>query len=311
MTNSAPKRVVYTALFGGYEDLLEQPAAAASGVPFICFTDDPHLTSKSWKIRVVEPRFPADLQRSARTIKIVGHESLAGYDELLYIDNTVKLKVDPAALLDTWLRDQDFALAAHSYRRHVVDEFDIVIRQGLDDPARVLEQLTHYGADAEKALLEPPLWAAILARRATPHVAATMRLWLDHVLRYSRRDQLSIVIALASTALPFSAIDIDNRDSEWHEWPVASGRRAASPTSTALTMFPAPPIARIGHLSNELDEVTWRLNHAVKEREAEVVLLREERDAKASELAALLGSRAWRLAALVGRASSLVRCSRH
>jgi hypothetical protein len=51
-----------------------------------------------------------------------------------------------------------------------------------------------------------------------------MDLWLSHVLRYSRRDQLSLRYVLRATGLEPLVHELDNFDSEYHTWPVSSGR---------------------------------------------------------------------------------------
>ncbi|MBC7591354.1 MAG: hypothetical protein H7226_09980, partial [Salinibacterium sp.] len=61
---SAPNRAVYCALVGGYEKLLEQPAALESSIPFICLTDDPELRSATWDVRLIESEFALDRVRS-------------------------------------------------------------------------------------------------------------------------------------------------------------------------------------------------------------------------------------------------------
>jgi len=60
---------VYTALIGNYEKLNEQPVARQSGIPFICLTDDPKLSSETWRIVQVSPLFRADPVRSQRLLK--------------------------------------------------------------------------------------------------------------------------------------------------------------------------------------------------------------------------------------------------
>src|SRR5690606_12290848 len=44
------KRVVYTAIMGRYEDLVEQPMAAESDIDFVCFTDNQDVKSSTWKV---------------------------------------------------------------------------------------------------------------------------------------------------------------------------------------------------------------------------------------------------------------------
>jgi hypothetical protein len=284
------------ALFGNYEELVEQPIALTSGVPFICFTDDPSLTSETWEIRVVKGALPGDSVRSARAIKIRGHESLDGYERTLWIDNTVLLKRDPAELLDDWLAESDFALPRHSYRGTVAAEFDIVTSSGLDDLARVREQLDEYAQDALDVLGGAALWTALLARRPSKATKQTMQIWLDNVLRYSRRDQLSIGYAIASSGQSVNIVDIDNFESEWHQWPVASGRRAKGDVARATDDGTAAA-SEIARLHADIDEITLQLSKAVARRE--------------SYISWMSGSKSWRwttpLRSLMGAAQGVRR----
>lgn len=219
------RRAVYTALFGGYERLNEQPLGTISDLTFICFTDDDTLTSTTWEIRLVTPVFPLDLVRSQREIKIRGHSSLSDFAETLYIDNSVTLKVLPETLLDEWLVTADVAICQHSYRDRVVDEFDEVIALNYDEPGRVNEQLLHYAELYPDVLHQRPYWNALIARRHGVRVETAMSTWYDHVLRFSRRDQLSANVAFAISGLTVNAIPADNWDSEFHSWPAEVGRK--------------------------------------------------------------------------------------
>jgi hypothetical protein len=245
----APRRVVYTALIGEYEALNEQPTASESDIDFVCFTDNPTAVSDSWQIRLVEPRFPLDAIRSARYLKVKGPELLSDYDESLWIDNSVLLRAAPGTILDEWLATTDAAIPVHSYRTSVLGEFDTVAAQGYDDPARVYEQLIHYSSTSEKVLGEVPYWTALLARRHTPAVLETMALWFDQILRYSRRDQLSINYVVDRTNLAVTPIVIDNWSSVWHQWPILADRKW-SVTQDRLAGALRVPQADIGRLEN-------------------------------------------------------------
>lgn len=222
------KTCVYTVLLGGYDALLDQDVAVGSESSFICFTDDPELRSDTWEIVHVTPRFPQDLHRSSRVFKILGHERLASFDATLCIDASVRLRRTPESIIADWLTDDvDMALALHSYRDRVVDEFDEVVRLNYDDRARVYEQLVDYALTYPDVLDARPHWGGMLVRRQTPSVERAMRLWFDHVLRYSRRDQLSLMLALLHADLRFRSIELDNFGSEYHEWPVIGERKVA------------------------------------------------------------------------------------
>ncbi|WP_349899492.1 glycosyltransferase domain-containing protein [Parafrigoribacterium soli] len=246
---SAPKRVVYSALTGRYEKLNEQPMARDTGVDFICFTDDPELTSETWTIRQIDLRFPMDTVRSARYLKVRGTELLSEYDESLWIDNSVILQATPDALLDSWLSSADIAIPRHSYRGTVMGEFDAVVADGYDDPSRVYEQLIQYAALRPSALEEHPYWTALVARRHTTQVTHVMQLWYDHILRYSRRDQLSINFVVGALDVVVNQLDIDNMQSQWHQWPVRAEKKwdvAQDRLARALRT----PHAELGRLEN-------------------------------------------------------------
>lgn len=246
------KRAVFTALMGGYERLNEQPIAAQSDIPFICFTDDPELRSDSWDVRVVEPRFDMDSIRSARHLKLLGAALLPEASETLWIDNSVKLRTAPERILDEWLSSADIAMPVHSYRASVMGEFDAVATDGYDDPGRVYEQLIHYATVSPNTLREKPYWTALLARRSSPAVDAAMQLWHDHLLRYSRRDQLSINFVLGAIGSEVNGVEIDNMSSEWHEWPVRIDRKWSVTTDRMSSALRIPSV-ELGRLENALN----------------------------------------------------------
>lgn len=253
-------RAVYTALFGGYEELGEQPIARESDVPFLCFTDDDTVRSDTWQIVLVEPSFPLDLVRSQRDLKIRGHERLAFAEETLYIDNSVHLKQSPGVILDAWLAESDFALSVHSHRERVIDEFDEVIALGYDDAARVQEQLLHYATLYPDVLAQRPTWNGMIARRHTDAVQRSMSVWFDHVLRYSRRDQLAANVAFAISDAPLTRVSAHNNDAPSHAWPVERGRDATR--TKANTQKSGPLLAEIARQDRALASMAAELNES-------------------------------------------------
>ena len=298
-----PKRAVFTALLGGYEELLEQIVAHEDSVDYICFTDDPETTSETWQIVQVEPLFATDLVRSQRALKIRGHQRLAEYDELLYIDNSVRLKKPASVILDSWLDGADYAVSLHSYRERVIDEFDEVIALNYDDAARVQEQLFHYSEAFASVLYEHPVWNGIIARRNTPQVQATMNLWFDHVLRYSRRDQLSANVAIAASGLEIKTIEHDNFESDTHVWPVEAKRKIHMGKASRKMSGPLlAEVARLERESRELArvlEVTERLRAQLEAENRELEARRADSAQTAESLSdtlvAMQATRSWRL----------------
>jgi len=221
-------RVVYTALFGSTEILLEQEVAQSSALRFVCFTDNPSLTSSTWEIVLVEPLFAADPRASQRDIKIRGHQELEAYDEWLYLDNTVRLKVTPEVIVDEWLSGADWAAISHDAHKTLWEEFEVNLEKNKDTATRLNEQLLDYSTHYRSVLDEHPLWNGLFARRRNTEVEAFTTRWFDHVLRYSSRDQLSVLVALAQSNIRLNRIEAKVRNSRWHDWPHRVGETSAS-----------------------------------------------------------------------------------
>jgi len=220
------KRCVYTALIGDYEELNEQPVAVRSDINFVCFTDNKNLRSNTWKIVTVDPTFKKDPIRSQRVIKLSPHQYLTNYDLSLYIDNTIILSVKPEDIFAEYNEHCDFLIPSHSYRHSLLDEFMEVKQLSLDDPKRIDEQLSDYRATDGNCLSERPYWSGLLIRRHSMlEVRNVLRTWLYHVLRYTRRDQLSANYAFRQSGLRPYRLDIDNFSSWFHTWPVSHNRK--------------------------------------------------------------------------------------
>ncbi len=221
----ASRLVVYTALMGRDRELREQPVSTRSTAHFLCFTDDPDLRSDTWEPVLVRPRLPGDPVRSERYLKIVGHPELGGYDRSLWVDNAVQLKVPPETFVGSWLADAHVAAPQHTFYPSVLAEAQSSIDFGKDDHLRVFEQIAHYLETSPATLESNPHWTGLLARRRTHTVETAMALWWEHVLRYSRRDQLSFVVTMAAAGVWVGSVPLANLHSPVHAWPQGSATR--------------------------------------------------------------------------------------
>ena len=166
MDPAAPRRVVYTVLVGGYETLLDQHVAGRYDTDLIAFTDNPDAVSNTWQIRLIEPEFPLDGNRSSRRPKILTHDYLADYDESLYVDNTVLLTVDPAVIFDRLLpAEASMALFRHSFRADLGAEFETVVKTRRESAWVCDEQREHYSTLDPAVLRQVPYWGGFLLRR--------------------------------------------------------------------------------------------------------------------------------------------------
>jgi hypothetical protein len=281
---------VYTSLIGRYEALNEQPMAASSRFRFICLTDDPELASATWECRLVRPVFALDPIRSQRAFKMLPHVHLPEFGASLYIDNSIVLTSPPEEIWKLLPQGAGLAMPRHSFRATVFDEFMEVVQLGLDDPGRIFEQLNHYALTCPEVLEQPPWWSAILLREhGDQRVRQAMEFWFAHTLRYARRDQLSINLALHEAALRPVELLIDNHESWFHRWPVAHGRdRDRGPRNPLANLTPLA--ARVRVLQRRLEEAPAHSAAAVEAMRARIAMLE-------TEVAQLRGSASWRATA--------------
>jgi hypothetical protein len=216
--------VVFTTLFGNYEYLNELAITKKSSTRYICFTDDPKLKSNTWEVVVVKSPIPNSPSRSSRELKILGYKYFPEGTKSLYIDNTVKLKVDGSIILNKWLEDSDVALMHHYSRKTVKGEFYICSIYKLDDPKLIWKQYSYYRKHYNKVLKQKPFWGGMIARVSSNKTHILMETWKQQYDLFAKRDQLSINVSSVISGISVKMIKAENNSSEWHEWPIYSSR---------------------------------------------------------------------------------------
>ena len=93
-------KVIYTAIIGGYDELIE-PSFKPKGWDFICFSDRP-LKSKTWKVKDNLPLYE-DNTRTARKHKLLAHRLFPNYDFSLWIDGNINVIGDVNELFLFWI----------------------------------------------------------------------------------------------------------------------------------------------------------------------------------------------------------------
>jgi Protein of unknown function (DUF616) len=214
------KPVVYTCLFGDYEKLHEQPAALDSKIPFLCFTDRSDLHSKTWSARSIEP-LAIDPARESKRLKILPHLFLKEFNESLYIDASCILKKSPDAIFKDYLRrdPRNFVCLRHPWRDCVYEEAEEVLRSDIDSEARVREQIDHYQKCNFPQHAGLMATGFLLRRHSKEDVKRFGEMWFSHVLRYSKRDQLSFNFTAWRTRLAFTALNLDLTANQIFSWP--------------------------------------------------------------------------------------------
>lgn len=223
------KICVYTVSTGSYESLPDQSVSSDEGIPFICFSDKKEDNQKTWNVVNLKKIFMKDDIRDQRRVKILTNEFLKEFDISIYIDKGIILKKKPEDIIREINLESGICLPWHSHRKTLKDEFDAVKKEKLDDPNRVSEQLDHYKILFPDELNKKPLWSAIMIRdNRNKKISEAMNIWYSHVLRYSRRDQLSLSISLNMAGVSPNIMKIDNFSSHYHSWINISDRKKTS-----------------------------------------------------------------------------------
>ena len=213
-------RVVYTCMFG-HSEHFNDFHYAAYGVDFVCFTDDPELTSSFWQVRLM-PRGSLDPARHSKQIKALPHRFLPEYEQSLYIDNTVRLKVAPHDLFDGYLSSSPSPMVCfrHPWQDCIYGEAGAILELSYDDTDIVHRQMEIYRSQGYPAHHGLTKCGFILRRHNEPALARIMERWHQEVLHHSKRDQLSLDFVLWQENFRIAHLAENFTDYELLDWPV-------------------------------------------------------------------------------------------
>ncbi|MCW8059468.1 MULTISPECIES: hypothetical protein [Agrobacterium tumefaciens complex] len=221
------KIAIYTVIIGdGY---VLPPVNQDPEADYFCFTDQPNLYCNGWELIRCDPILPVDLPRSSREQKLRPHRYLQSYQRSIYVDPSVRLTAPAEEVWQYLIPDDRIVLGCfwHSFRETLSDEFDAVRAAGIEHPHILSELHDLIEARYVDALSSRPLWGGFLARRhMSPLCIEVMEQWFAFVLRYSRRDQLTM--PLAASQLKDDLIFIRKEEilhSPVHRWPIEGYKR--------------------------------------------------------------------------------------
>ncbi len=196
------KKVVYTCLVGRYDDL-KDPLFVAPDWDYLCFTDKPERKkSKIWKFVKIEERELKDKIRVSRAPKLLPHEYLQGYEYSIYIDANIqvldnKLQKRAEELIN---KKCILSIAKHPERSCVYQEALACIDLRKERPEDINRQMEEY-----RKINFPEdfgLFENNIIFREHNKLIRLSNLWWEMYNKYSRRDQLSLVVCLWELDVP-------------------------------------------------------------------------------------------------------------
>tara|TARA_R110001606_G_scaffold352614_1_gene503013 strand:- start:138 stop:815 length:678 start_codon:yes stop_codon:yes gene_type:complete len=190
------KIVVYTSIFGGYDELHENQYQM-DGVDYLCFTDS-DIKSDMWDIVKCTPIY-SDSNRNAKKYKVLPHRYLSEYDYSIWIDGNILIINDIRNLVN----NHKYQVFDHNQtvldpRNCVYKEYDAIMQLGKqnggnykDNPKLMYNQINGYlkdGYPKNNGLATNPI---ILRNHNDIEVSTLMEAWWLEIKYGSRRDQLS------------------------------------------------------------------------------------------------------------------------
>lgn len=228
------KVVIYTAIFGGYDELID-PTYKPQDADFICFTDR-DLKSDVWKVIKCTPIYQ-DMNRCAKKYKILPHRYLSNYDYSIWIDGNIDIISDINEIIEHYLTDNNMALFDHNKnvldpRNCIYDEYSAIMYFGQrngnykDDPTIMTKQMQRYQLEGYPAQNGLATCMIMLRKHTEPDVIKTMEDWWQEIKYGSRRDQLSFNYVAWKDKFKFNYLPGDSRSNKWFiQKPGHSGKR--------------------------------------------------------------------------------------
>lgn len=189
-SNNKNRIVIYTALFGNYDNLIDPPHNC-NDCDFICFTDQKHLKSKIWEIRFIDIcDLPSNLMN--RKYKIMPHLFLKEYENSIYIDSNIALLSNPVKLFNKYITEKKLIAAPRHLTRDCVYKEAIVVREKKMVPLENLNlQLEFYKNEGMPQNCGMNEMNVIFRKHNEISIIKAMELWFSLITKYTARDQLS------------------------------------------------------------------------------------------------------------------------
>lgn len=203
-TVQIPRYVVFTVVINGYDDL-QPPAYRPPNCEFVVFSDRP-MAVEGWTVFPINYEHP-DPVRVARFIKLHPHLYFESYRYSIWIDGNIGIRGDIGRFFERLTPELFMGTFSHPLRDCIYDEGVECILRRKDDPSAITLHLNKYrmtGVPDEMGLWETNV---LVRRHNDPRCVTLMTAWWSEVEVGSRRDQLSLPVALRTCGTSIASLD--------------------------------------------------------------------------------------------------------
>ena len=207
------KIVVYTAITGNYDDLIE-PEVTNSLIDYVCFTNDIHLRSKKWNIEILKDSSIDDI-RLARKVKLFPECFFDRYDISIWVDAKYHIKDNLLEYASDYLRESGMVIFPHPERNCIYDEAAECIHLNKGVKKDIIRQISAYYAEGypfENGLYES---GCIVREHNNDFIKMIMSKWWEQICVFSYRDQLSFPYICWKNGFLPDICDMDINDNKY------------------------------------------------------------------------------------------------
>ncbi len=207
------KMVVYTGIFGKYDDLHE-PLVTEPDVDYVCFTDDAELKSEKWKIRYVECEHD-NMAIEVRKYKCLPHRFFKEYDISFWVDAGGQLIAPLKPLIEKYMGLSGILVFPHYQRDCIYEEGAANIIQHRENTANIINQMYQYNAAGFPEHYGLFCGGYIVREHNREEILKCMEEWYKEVLDKSARDQISLPYVLNKNEIHPDLIDEHVVHNKW------------------------------------------------------------------------------------------------
>lgn len=183
--------IIYSVLTGNYDNIHEI-LFREEGVEYLLFTNNPSITSKTWRVVFVSEDIGNVLL--SRKIKILPHQYLPGeYDYSIYVDANAIIYGELSLLTSYLNEDISFAVSRHHERSSVKDEVSTLIERGMVSQKEATNQYLQYQSEGFKDDLGLAECSILVRKHKEKDLQMLMESWWEEFQRGVRRDQVSLM----------------------------------------------------------------------------------------------------------------------
>ncbi len=191
-----PKVAIYTSYTGDYDEL-KLPEIVDKRFDYFVFTDESVDGRGVYQVRKLnQPDLVDDGSRASRYPKTHPHVLFKNYDVAIWVDTSLMIVGDLMPIIERFLASGlPLGNPTHPQRESLMEEFEACIDLKKDDPAILKKQAAFYksiGFETKDLANNGVIFFNLKHKKLAP----VMETWWGQVLKFSKRDQLSMNYSL-------------------------------------------------------------------------------------------------------------------